>query len=348
MKRALLMSLILITTLLAFNLKELWVTELCNEWPSKIVLSENDVVGVACGSCFYMLDSDGNLIMRKCVAGYVDDISYSNGTFAVLSAGNVLLYNEDGVLIQKLNLGWQFSGGIYLHNNTIIACGSKCGKFDLDGNADWETNIDGYVISVSASNDYVYAINIEKDRLEILSLKDGSIVSEISSHDDFYEVDSCNNLVAVIGSSGMYVYKVGDNGRARKVGEIEGFVNDAAFSPNCKYIAVASPSSLELFLPNGDMVYSKSSFTISSIKYISSITNVDWKNDKMALSLSSYSDDQEKYYVGLYSLKGVDDNSGNANSLGSLKDLLKKLHIPMVPLLAPPLLSILRKRSTRA
>jgi len=115
-------------------------------------------------------------------------------------------------------------------------------------------------------------------------LNTGEIVNEIGYDYPSGSVNACRNYLAVIAKE-LYVYDISDPANPRLLWNrsrlgVGGNEHTPAFSPGCKYIAVADNGNnmLKIFDINGNLVY---------FKRMEGIWNVAWWKDRLAVGYSN-------------------------------------------------------------
>jgi len=279
------------------KLELLWTFDQPSNGIKDMAFSPNGNLGIASKDrCAYILDPNGNLLGKECGGGIMAGAGYSNRVFGFVNTDDyVYLFYEDGTFWKKIEVGDSHDLAIALFDNGFVACDDYCAKYDFNGNKLWDTEVDG-VADVVVHKGYVYAANWWSNKLQILDLNTGRTINEISY--DYYSddycsdsVNACGNYLAVIAGE-LYVYDISDPTSPKLLWKSNGLdvhgKHTPAFSPDCKYIAVADNywddepdgnNMLKIFDINGNLVYSKEMY---------GIWNVAWWKDRLAVGYVLY------------------------------------------------------------
>ncbi|ALU11493.1 hypothetical protein EYM_01615 [Ignicoccus islandicus DSM 13165] len=288
-------TVILLTFILAnaFELKLMWSFDEPSDRIEDMVFSSKGNLGIASwDNCAYVVDLNGHQLGKTCGTWDMDGAGYFNGLFGFVNLDNyVYLINNNGTFWKKIYVGDYHHTAIALLNNGFVACDSYCARFNLNGEKLWDTYVGAYVEDVAIRKGYIYAANSGSQKLQVIDLNTGKVVSEIKYERRPGSVSVCNDYLAVIAGE-LYFYDISDPRNPKLIWKSTGLnVDDnehsPAFSPNCKYVAVADNywfitsignSELKIFDVNGDLIYSK---------YLPGITSVAWWNDVIAVGYLS-------------------------------------------------------------
>ncbi|ALU11727.1 hypothetical protein EYM_04150 [Ignicoccus islandicus DSM 13165] len=338
---------LLAVALHALDLQLLWTFDQPSDVIGDMALSSNGNLGIASwDNCAYIVDPNGNLLGKKCGRYSMDGAGYSNGVFGFVNLDDyVYLFYENGTFWKKIAVGDSHDTAIVLFDKGFIACDGYCAKYDFNGNKYWDTNVGGEVQDVVVHKGYVYAANHGSYKLQILDLDTGEIVKEISY--DYYtgSVNACGNYLAVIADE-LYVYDISDPVNPRLLWKSVGLnvgwgEHTPAFSPDCKYIAVADTRNmLNIFDINGDVVYSK---------YMGGTWSVAWWRDRLAVGYllhdgGNWDGKVEMYRVVGYTPQPVTTTTTTTTTTSSSTTTLNISKIPVIALAAAFLMPKLRRK----
>ncbi len=117
-------------------------------------------------------------------------------------------------------------------------------------------------------------------------IKDGTTVSSIDYSEDAEDTAVCNKYLAVSTWSRLYLYDLRDPTKPKGIWSKGGFdwARQVAFSPDCKYIAMADTynNKLKIYNLNGNLVLEKS--------FSSTVVSVTWWKDRIAVELERWKD----------------------------------------------------------
>jgi len=262
-------------------LAQLWSYKAENRvW--SIAFSDNGNLGVAsAGNCAFIFDPNGNLLNKVCGNSGMADASYSNGRFGFINWDDyAYITDENGNLIKKVYVGDYYDEAITMTSNGFVACYSECAFFDFDGNKIWDVDVGEVENGPSYHKGYWYVADWAWNK--ILVIKDGSIVKEISYGEYTWDTAVCDNYLAVSTRYHLYLHDLSDPRNPREIWNRGGFDSafQVAFSPNCKYIAVADRYNhkLKIYDINGNLVLEKG--------YDDEVWSVAWWMDRVAVGLA--------------------------------------------------------------
>ena len=263
-----------------FALHEGWSYEIGDKVRA-LAFSDSGLLGVASwNSCVYIFDQDGKLLNKECGLGWMTDASCSGEVFGFTNASGYAYLFKGSAFWKEVKVGNYYSSAIAVLSDGFIVCGWRCALFDFSGNRKWDATVKYVVNSPAVSEEYAYVA--DGYALRILKLSDGSEVREISSEEYAWNTAVCRNYLAVGTSSHLYLYDISDPESPAELWKAGGFVTvwDIAFSPDCRYVAVADANNQELriFGINGRLILEK--------KYGAPVTAVAWWEDKIAVGLS--------------------------------------------------------------
>lgn len=285
MRSFVLLILILLASLVhGLSLVELWSYNVGGRIRA-LAFSSNGKLGVVSpsGNCVYIIDREGNLHSQKCNVGTVYDVSYCCNKFGFVNWDRrVYLYDLDNEEWNSIEIDLSYGQSLSLSSEGILVCGlTNCELINYDGAKVWEDQT-GALRSPSHYEDLWY---IPGDSyLFIVRNVDGTIVKKLR-FDPFDEIISdsiCRTYLAVGTSSHLYLTTISDNPLEPVVlWSVSGLlgVNDIAFSPDCKYLAVTDSyhRKLVIYDNKGDLVAEK------SFNYF--VDSVAWWYDRIAIGL---------------------------------------------------------------
>ncbi|ALU11573.1 hypothetical protein EYM_02635 [Ignicoccus islandicus DSM 13165] len=298
--RALAITLLIMVTVQALSLTELW-SYVAHGITVGIAFSEDGKMGIAPAwdGCAHILDPDGNLINKFCGKSSMDDVSYLNNKFGFVNFdGYAYILNPDGTLWKKIYVGSDYGEAIVMLPNGFIACWYRCAYFDFNGNEHWDINVGVVEYRPSVYNNYIYIADMSWDKLIVVELNSGNIVKEITYDEPVDDTAVCGKYLAVTTDHYLYLYEIDDPLNPRELWKASGFDNSGsyerggiAFSPDCRYLAVADRGNneLKLFNVRGELVLTK--------EFPSGVWSVAWWNDRIAIGLGNHE-------VHVYKLEG--------------------------------------------
>ena len=233
------------------------------------------LVAVSMEKYAHVFDKDGNLLNRVRGGDYMNDISYCCGKFAFTNEdGNLYLTDEFGKLIDKMHLGSAYSNKVLLTRDGFLACRFKCAFFDVEGNIRWCINAGGYVSGIARSGDYWYIT--ENDWNKLLVVKDGEALTATLYGEPPNAVASCGTRLLVATRYWLHLYDLSNPEDPEEVWSVESSDENrrVAFSPDCKYMAVAKETGLFIYDLDG---------TLIERKQIRGANAVAWQGDRIAV-----------------------------------------------------------------
>ena len=264
------------------ELKELWSYK-TGDAVVGLAFSTNGNLGAASADdYYYVFDPKGGLLNKKCGSWEMEDASFSNDKFGFVNDDNhVYITNEDGSLWKEIYVGYDYKETITMLPDGFIACQDRCAYFDFNGNMKWDMDVGWVDNGPSVYNGYVYVADIDDKKLLILKLSDGSKVNGIYYGEEARDTAVCGNYLAVVTNHHLYLYDLSDPANPREVWSVGG-INDgwqAAFSPDCRYVAIADRDGrkLRIYDLQGNEVLKKS--------YGTSVTAIAWFRDRIAVGL---------------------------------------------------------------
>ena len=254
---------------------------------SSLAHSDSGNLAITSDECAYIFNPHGKLLNKVCGKFSMDDASYSNGRFGFINRDSyAYITDENGKLIKRIRTGDYYNRAITMTPDGFMVCGRKCAFFDFSGNKIWSVELDFSPYGRPAfHNGYWY---VPGSLYELFIVKDGSIIKKIPLKGDVLSVATCGDYLAVSTMFYIYLYRLDDPEnpeeiwKINKVGE-EKLTNNkqVAFSPDCKYIAVANTNErkLLLFKINGELALSRWYGPIGRV------TLVDWRRDILAVGI---------------------------------------------------------------
>ncbi len=193
-----------------------------------------------------------------------ESVSFKDDFFFLTWSGRVLTRNN------TLRLGEAYNRGLKVLDNTLIACGKKCGEFDFSGNALWDTYIGWTDSSPDAFEDYIYVA--DHNRNSLLIIRKGKVVNKIKYNEGAWSVALCNKTLAVTTDTSLFIYRLEDPERPEELIALNGFglAWRPAFSKDCNALAVLDRFKRNLLIVNND------GKVISTVSTSSDPTALDW------------------------------------------------------------------------
>lgn len=246
-----------------------------------MAFSPNGLLGIASwDNCAYIVDQNGNLLNKKCGWDDMRDSDYLNGVFGFVNQDDyVYLFWEGKASWKVIDVGYKHNRAIALYDYGFVACNNYCAKYDFDGHLIWEVEVGGEVEEAVVHSGYVYLANKYGEKLQVLDLSLGQIVKEIEYDEAPSGVSVCGNYLAVTAKE-LYLYDISDPADPKllwktKGLEIDSYQHSPAFSPDCKYIAVAnSKKELRIYDVEGNWVYRR---------HLPGIWSVAWWRDRISI-----------------------------------------------------------------
>ena len=266
-------------------LKELFVLNTKSGTIYSLAFSESGNLGVASeGGCAYVFNSKGSLLSKICGNGIMYNDSYLNGRFGFINNDeHAYITDERGKLIKKVHVGGDYDWAITMTSNGFVACAGRCAFFDFDGNKKWDVDV-GIVYNGPAHyKGYWYVA--DRDWKKLLIIKDGTIVNSIDYGEKAYDTAVCGKYLAVTTSEHLYLYDLGDLANPKEIWKVGGIDEgwQVAFSPDCRYIAVADMDGhkLKVYYINGNLVLEK----YYRDQKEDDVTAVTWWKNRIAVGL---------------------------------------------------------------
>ncbi|UXD22476.1 hypothetical protein IPA_05265 [Ignicoccus pacificus DSM 13166] len=274
----------------ALPLNILWTSDTPTDLSEGIAISDDGTVAVASDdNCIYFFDTTGNLLTQSCATTDMDDVSYYDGKFYAVNFDNeVYIFDTKGNPEGTFSISDDHDESIKAFDGGIVLGGSELALYDFNGNVKWTILVGEIDNSPSVYGDYIYAADINYDRLLVVYAPSGSVVSTINYTDSAHDTSICGHYLAVTTSSKLYLYdisspaspkllwSVGTFGGGYNVGELQ-----VTFSPDCNYIAVADTRNYTL------VIYDIQGYVENSLKFSQGVYGIDWKGSVLAISLEN-------------------------------------------------------------
>ncbi len=229
------------------------------------------LIGVGTSLSAQIFTEDGDLVSEINVGEEIESVSYKDDFYFLTWSGKLLAGNK------VISLAQAFNKGLKVLDESLIACGKKCGLFDLSGNLIWETYIGWTDASPTTFGDYVYVA----DHLwkSLLIIRNGKVVSKVDYDEGAWSVDICGKTLAVTTETSLYLYRLENPERPKEILALKGFelAWRPKFSDNCKNLALLDRFGKELILVN-----EKGEF-VRLLKVPSDPTALDWKGNEVVL-----------------------------------------------------------------
>jgi len=242
--------------------------------------SSKNLAFVSYSKCAYVFDPDGNLLNEVCGDSYMESVSYYDGKFGFTNWDeHVYITDESGGLIKKLKIGGDYTQSIGLTQNGFLACRSKCGFFDFNGNKYWDLEIRFVLNNPVFHKGYWFIPSHGLKKLFVV--KNGEIVKEIESEEYVNSVGVCDNYLAMSTYYTLNLFDIRNPEEPKRIWTKSNFngANQVAFDSSCKYIAVANQNGKKLEIISLDKK------TVLSREYNAEVTSVAWQEDRIAVGL---------------------------------------------------------------
>ena len=267
------------------SLTPLWSYELDYDVEG-LALSEEGEVGAVSNYCAYVFDPYGSLLNKVCANDWVPDISYCCGKFAFISWDNyAYVLDKSGNLLDKFHAGYDYFSSITVYQDGYMVCDGECTLFDLNGEELWKADIGSTTNNPSYYQGYWYVADWLRDELIIIG--NGTILKEMRyiDYESPTDTEVCGKYLAVGASWHLYLYDLSDPLNPNELWNVRVDGEQVAFSPDCKYIAVADRSnrSLKIFDINGNLVLNKEYNHYGN--YSDEVVAVSWEGDRLAVGL---------------------------------------------------------------
>jgi len=264
-----------------------------------LAFSDKGNLGVASwDGCAYVFDQNGNLLSKVCGKYSMHDASYCCGRFGFVGVDDyAYITDQNGDLVKKIHVRDDYDMAITMTKDGFVACKYRCALFDLNGNKFWDLEVGRVYNGPSRYQGYWYVADWVWG--ELLIVKDGSVVKEMSYGESAWDTTVCDKLLAVSTDSHLYLYDLSNPENPREIWRIGGFEKayQVAFGPDCKYVAVADTwnHKLKIFSIGGDLVLEKEYNQYGDDN--DDVVSVAWWRDRVAVGL--YGGDVHVYKINI-------------------------------------------------
>ncbi len=226
---------------------------------------------------------EGELVYEINANEEVESVDFKDDFFFLTWSGKIFV--ED----RKVSLGEAYNRGLKVLDDSLIACGRKCGKFDLSGNPIWDIYIGWTDSSPAVFEEYVYVADHTWNSLLILN--NGKIKSKIEYGEGAWGVDVCNKTLVVTTEKSIIIYHIENPEEPEEIISLSGFglAWRPKFSRDCNAVAVLDRFKRSL------LVLNNKGNIVSNINVPSDPTALDWGKE---LVLGQYNGS-----VTLYNIK---------------------------------------------
>jgi WD40 repeat protein len=257
---------LLVPLAFSLNLNLAWTSTEPLDLSEGIAFSEDGTVAVASDDgCVYFMDSSsGRVINATCSYADMDDVTYLNGKFVVVSFDhNAYIFDAQGNLEDKLYVGGEYDQAVRALDQGFIACDERCGYFSYNGTLIWSFEVGEVDNAPGVSGDYAYVADLDTYKVYIVYIPTGAIVNNLTYSVEAYDAQTCGNYLAVTTYDTLYLYDISNPREPTLLWDYGGLGGGSdfgdmriAFSPDCQYIAVSDTDnySLKIFDSRGNLL----------------------------------------------------------------------------------------------
>ncbi len=224
---------------LSLSLNQLWNFN-AGAMISGIVKGEKYLAVSSWDGCLYFLTINGTLEGKECFGSDVEDVDYSNGTFAAVTLeGNLFFINETSLKVyERVEVGPEYSFSVKLTPNGTLVCFEGCKYLSRDGKVLWEIPLGQVARKPAFARGYFY---VPTWGGQLYIVKDGRVVSKLSYSNRVWATAICGRTLAVSTDNSVYLYRLKGPTEVALTSEIGGFGEAwaVAFSSDCKLVGIA-------------------------------------------------------------------------------------------------------------
>lgn len=245
----------------------------------------NLAVAPSVTNCAYVFSPNGTILNKVCGGWEMYDVSYCCGVYAFVNWDQyVYVTYKNGTVIEKFLIGSDYNRAVSLVWDGFVACNDKCGFFSFKSNMTWSVDVKAVDNGPAYYEGFWYVPNWLNWTLTIISNSTGYVPNSLFLGESVWDAKVCNDYLAVSTRTRLFLFSLKNNvTHPRELWRVRGFNNayQIAFSPDCKYIAVADKDNKELKIYdiNGTLVFSKA--------FGSNVNAVDWWMDRIAVGLNN-------------------------------------------------------------
>ncbi len=207
-------------------------------------------------SCGYLLNNMSLVfkfcsnISRPCAPPAMSGVGSYGSTF-VFTNFNGYAYVLKGGTVKKFWVG-TFKGKVVALKNFFVSCYVGCAAFTYSGKKLWEYDTI-FAGTPSTNGKVIFVPEITKKRITVLSLNGTVLKSLPTGENEAMSTSYCGGLLAVGTSTSIIVLNATTLETLWK-SDISGRAWSVAFSPNCKYLAVADSMGgvVRIYTTNGE------------------------------------------------------------------------------------------------
>ncbi|ALU12672.1 hypothetical protein EYM_06275 [Ignicoccus islandicus DSM 13165] len=279
MKKATIIFSIFVIQALAVNsmnpvIRELWSQDIGSQ-VTQINIGQYYILALS--DCAYVFNSVlGTTVMEDC--NYNSTVTYNYGRFALVAPdGTIEVYDDYLSLLYSFVIPQNFTSSVLiLPDDKILACYRGCALFDAYGNVLWENDQLGLVLNRPSFNGELLFVPVNDKQLVEVLTPSGTLLYSISVPEAPWSIDACGRLMAVKGSSTVFLYNVTSSGyELWWTNPSPGPYGDVKFSKDCNYLIAAGSYKLLIYNVNGTKVL--------EMELPFSISSIDWRDDLLVI-----------------------------------------------------------------
>ncbi|UXD22569.1 hypothetical protein IPA_06310 [Ignicoccus pacificus DSM 13166] len=268
---------------------------------NELAFSEDGHLGVAAGSCAYILDQNGNLVSKYCEIGAMSDVSYCCDKFGFINwNGNAYIYDLINGTWGRIYVGDGYDHAITMLKDGFLAGDYNLAYFKFDGSKKWDMSMN-YITNYLGNGPAVYKEYVYVPRygwfhwgegaLTILKLSNGSEVKSILFNENVWDAQVCGKYLALGTAHHVILYDISDptnprllwgfGGMATRCNGVGcGGARNVAFSPDRRYLISTNVEDKKIHI-----------FNIQAGKQVLErlfedwVISVSWWRDRIAVGL---------------------------------------------------------------